>query len=669
MLKHTHEPQMKRKVDQISVSCTQNKESCCNDVYSRVASTNKKGRGSLAGWTTCPLCNVNGNGHTKSQKKFSLGRGIAMHLEQIHTPWNPGKAELARRERIRRRFKGLVHQLFRKPNFNNTLYQNENENHTNNHDIQRNQAKQEVTTDMNSSKLFQHFSKDDYHINILPTVLIGESEEKYYCRVLQQKMGKVWNLCKKANNLKWDPSENEIEEWKNTVIKITQQVEQDVFSHIKTFSDESATSENVTNSNGKMDSNQTENDANHDDSRTSPNRQNKKQKLCFIQAGHDRDGNQAKSYKESLPPFIKAASEGNFSFLKQCVERCRQLQNKAAEYKIVENTMNLTQEQYDELRQLIEARDRNGSLAEHWAAGGGYLDCLRYIFELRSNIASNSKSLSSASKLSTSLHGRDSAAPSNHKKKYGRRDGKTCLHYAARNGHNHIIDYLMLNNQDSLFDCKIQNNKDTIQSENKPNHKYSSNHIDVKSGDGSTPLHLACYGGHTETIRHLISKYKANIFELNDWGCGIGHWISMTIQKDVDKIIDSLDYIKECISVDDDDDDDNNNSKNLNNLGNKTIDMNDINDNTGNLDVMNTATFTIFGKAQKQGHSAVHKAAQKLNRFVIEWIAKEAKDNWSLEQIKLAGEADVGGNIPSQIWVAMGGEVKIAQWMNSEYGW
>ena len=51
-----------------------------DDVYSRASTTNQKGRGSLSGWTTCPLCNISSS--TKSQKIFSLGRGISMHLQQ-----------------------------------------------------------------------------------------------------------------------------------------------------------------------------------------------------------------------------------------------------------------------------------------------------------------------------------------------------------------------------------------------------------------------------------------------------------------------------------------------------------------------------------------------------------------------------------------------------------
>lgn len=49
------------------------------------STSSTRGRGSLSGWTLCPLC------EKYSNKKYALGRGIANHLQDIHTPWNPGK--------------------------------------------------------------------------------------------------------------------------------------------------------------------------------------------------------------------------------------------------------------------------------------------------------------------------------------------------------------------------------------------------------------------------------------------------------------------------------------------------------------------------------------------------------------------------------------------------
>jgi hypothetical protein len=78
------------------------------DAIGRRALQNQKvtGRGSLVGWAECPLC------EKVSSKRFVLGRGIATHLQAVHQPWNPGKAEhekqrrLAQRQQAEKRRKG-----------------------------------------------------------------------------------------------------------------------------------------------------------------------------------------------------------------------------------------------------------------------------------------------------------------------------------------------------------------------------------------------------------------------------------------------------------------------------------------------------------------------------------------------------------------------------------
>ena len=63
--------------------------------------------------------------------------------------------------------------------------------------------------------------------------------------------------------------------------------------------------------------------------------------------------------------------------------------------------------------------------------------------------------------------------------KRGRRDGKTPLHWAARNGHSAVVCYLV----DSL-----------------------GVPVDSPTKDGSTPLHLAVYGGHIDTAKQLLNR-------------------------------------------------------------------------------------------------------------------------------------------------------------------
>lgn len=199
-----------------------------------------------------------------------------------------------------------------------------------------------------------------------------------------------------------------------------------------------------------------------------------------------------------------------------------------------------------------------------------------------------------------------------------KRDGKTALHYAARNGHNNIIDYLLDSNTD-------RNNP------NDPNSIGKITNVDIPSGDGTTPLHLACYGGNLHTIKHLIENFKANPCVVNEWGCGVGHWIAISKHSDPAEINRVLDYTKEDIST--------------------------------------MTTFDIYGTAQKQGHTAVHKAAQKLNKTVIRWLVLEAKCNWTDEQKKIAGAMDSGGNRPSDIWFLMGGDDEFMEWMKTECSW
>ena len=520
------------------------------DVYSRVTVTNRAGRGSLAGWTACPLCNTSTN--TKSQKKFSLGRGISMHLNQgeifcfslfssiisffiylyslsffiiniiVHQPWNPGKAELARRERIRRRTKGMVYQKFRSIEI-------------------------DITT-------------VDTSIEInLPPIHNGETEQEYYERVLNLALGSVWNLQKKDTNLKWIPTECERQEWEEKVLSIARELERE---------------------NTSCDDEQSSEIGSHDNNNDDDHHHNEK-KRKIIQAGHDRNGCKAKSYKDSLPPFIKAASVGNLDFLKETIEKC------CREYSSTDQNV-----QSLNIRVILDTLDRNASTAEHWAAGGGHLDCLKYIFELR---ASHSKSSITTKSDIIQI-----------KNKSRKRDGKTCLHYAARNGHNHVIDYLL---------------------------SKSNTSIDVTSNDGTTPLHLACYGCHPSTIKTLVQTYTANLFKRNDWGCGVGHWIAMCVQTNDDEVVECLAFLKE-----------------------RMLQGNEKN------------TFHMFGHIQKQGHTAVHKASQKLNRVVLQWLMKEANDCWTSFEIKDAGQVDLGGNRPSSIWISMGGDEEFASTMK-EFGW
>jgi ankyrin repeat protein len=282
--------------------------------------------------------------------------------------------------------------------------------------------------------------------------------------------------------------------------------------------------------------------------------------------GVERSGKPSQSYRESLPPFIQAAADGN-------LEKVRSMVDQASDR--------------DELSKLLSTRDRNGSTAEHWAAGGGHLCCLKFIFEKREQIHKN------CSLINDAVLDRNAIGM-----KLRRRDGKTCLHYASRNGQLNCIQYLVEERGES---------------------------VDVRSGDGTTPLHLACYGAKPDTVNMLI-KYGANVKAVNDWDCNAAHWTAMSQSQDGDTIE------RLC--------------KILHNSG------------------------ISFINRQKQGHSALHKAAQKRNRFVIEWMAKATQDGGPglSEKERLdAGLSDQGGHRPSEIWIGVGGERLFAEWIKAKF--
>jgi len=377
----------------------------------------------------------------------------------------------------------------------------------------------------------------------LPIPADEESEVEYYNRLAKKELGDVWDRDGVKRATEWTPTLREVEIWEKRVLELTKSVETGKFN------------EKQDNEGGRI------------------KRQKTQHFNGFVEPGFDRNGIKVQSYNESLPCFLKAAREGRLDFLKQIV----------SDYRLRTSTGNRVE---DNISTLLETRDRNGSTADHWAAGNGHLACLKYLMEERKK------------------------APEKVAIKNGRRDGKTSLHYAARNGHNDIIDYLLTSTSSS----------------------YSDKDVDVPSGDGTTPLHLACYGGHLHTIQHLIERYRANVQKINVWGCGIGHWIGMSINSDPVESCSILEYLKNNLSI---------------------------------------STFDIFGRVQKHGHSSVHKAAQKLNKKLIQWLIGEAKATWTKEERKLAGRADTGGNRPSDIWSSMSSDENddFIKWMKLECNW
>jgi ankyrin repeat protein len=195
----------------------------------------------------------------------------------------------------------------------------------------------------------------------------------------------------------------------------------------------------------------------------------------------DRSGHLISVYKDSLPPFLQAAAIGQIDILSRMMT-----------------------EAGDDVNTLLHQCDRHGSIAEHWAAGGGNLECLRLLMESKSSVA-----------------GDEPPRPS---KRPRRRDGKTCLHYAARNGQLHCIRYLVETQQMDL---------------------------DEASGEGTTPLHMACYGGHLPAIHYFVEHAAKQslpnpALAANEWGCQASHWVAMTLNDNAEQVWDMCTYLQGC---------------------------------------------------------------------------------------------------------------------------
>lgn len=230
----------------------------------------------------------------------------------------------------------------------------------------------------------------------------------------------------------WNPSPQEIEEWDEKVVKIVTDLEEQA-QNLRDYTERTT---------GRLGLS-----------------------VQLVKPGFDRDGKEAQVYHKSLPPFIEAAAQGDLDTLQRLVKEAKSAES---------------------LSQLLATRDRHLSTAEHWAAGGGHIECLRFLFE-ECSTQPNSETIQGS--------------------KIRRRDGKTCLHYAARNGHLICIRYLV---------------------------EERGLQIDTPSGDGSTPFHLACFGGHLDVVQFFLKQCGESIAtSSNEYGCSSAHWVAMTKSTDV----------------------------------------------------------------------------------------------------------------------------------------
>ena len=135
----------------------------------------------------------------------------------------------------------------------------------------------------------------------------------------------------------------------------------------------------------------------------------------------------------------------------------------------VEALQALLQEGWDPLG--ADSLDCHGASALDWAAGGGHLRCLQL--------------------LAPAAKGRQAC----------RRDGRGPAHWAARNGHAETILWLLQHT--------------------------SALGAESPTGDGTTMLMLAAFGGHVEAAQLLVERFGAEVGRTNSWGCDAGHFAAM----------------------------------------------------------------------------------------------------------------------------------------------
>lgn len=135
---------------------------------------------------------------------------------------------------------------------------------------------------------------------------------------------------------------------------------------------------------------------------------------------------------------------------------------------------------------VVNERDKFGANALDWAAGEGHLETVKFLIPL----------------FPISLY---------QKEHVKRRDGKSCLHWSVRNGHIEVTTHLL----STLYSVE-------------------SLHT-VTTGDGTTPLHVGCYGGHLHMLQFLHNTYQDTSGGLlfshkNNWGCTGEHFACMSKQ-------------------------------------------------------------------------------------------------------------------------------------------
>ena len=121
----------------------------------------------------------------------------------------------------------------------------------------------------------------------------------------------------------------------------------------------------------------------------------------------------------------------------------------------------------------------------------------------------------------------------------GRQDGRTAVHWAARNGRASCLRWLCENAVELGVEIEGRTADGSTPA------RIQRGVCERAGAAGTTPLMLCCYGGNPECCRMLIEEFGSKTFILqleyhfmlpvgadplkqNHWGCNCSHWAAMS---------------------------------------------------------------------------------------------------------------------------------------------